>query len=1043
MNSGLDKRRGLAILGLLSFILVGAANLTAQSSLFSISGRVTTANNAPIQKARISITKKDGGLPQGLLSAADGSFVVSSLSAGAYVLRASAPGFAEQSLEIVVPNSAKFANFVLHALNQSAANTGSSVSGSVGSKSVQDIPLNGRSATDVATLEPGVANARTQTTGGAAQRGFGTQITISGGRPRQNDSRLDGISVNDYANSPAGSAAGVNLGVDAVEHVSVLSSDYPAQYGRSSGGIVSSTTRSGTKDFHGSAFEFLRNSALDARNYFDLKKPSFRRNQFGGTIGGPIWKDHTYFFAAYEGFRQSLGISQVDIVPSAAARAGNLSIGVIAVDPNVLRFVNAFYPLPNGAILSSGDTGIFNFAGQQVIPDNYFNSRVDHKFLEHEALSGTFMRDAATVREPDEFNNKITGYDSHRQLVTLDEVHSNGNLVNSLRVGVNRVVATTGLNFRGANPQALDTSFGTVPGRNAAGVNASGLTPFTGGVNSPSSYKFHWTSIQGYDDLALIRGRHTLKLGVGFERMQDNILADSDPGGVFSFNSLADLLGNKPFSFAAAIPGTQTERGLRETVGSVYVQDHWNWQPNLSVDLGLRYEAASVPGEVHNKLTVLRHLTDATPHLGAPLFSNPTLRNVEPRIGVTWNPFSDTKTTVGAGFGIFDVLPLPYFVQFNEVNSAPYSESANLTNLLAGSFPTLSFSNLAASPNTFRQAYFEPNPPRGYVMQWNLNIQRELAKGLGATVAYAGSRGIHQPFRVEDADIVLPTLTSQGYVWPTPGTGQRLNLNAGRITAAFWRSDSYFNALEAKLQGKIGRSEIEASYTWGKTIDTSSASLVGDEYTNSISSPLFFNPRLNRGLADFNVAHNLEVNYSLELGTPRWTSGFAQQALGGWQIGGVFEASTGVPFTPIIGGDALGLQSTDPSIDVPDLLHGPGCGSLVNPGNPTNYIKTQCFAFPVPVTRRGNLGRNTLIGPGLINLDFSLIKNTHIKKISDSFNVQFRAEFFNLLNHTNFAPPLDNKTLFDAEGQRLPNAGLITSTQTPSREIQFAIKVIW
>jgi hypothetical protein len=326
-------------------------------------------------------------------------------------------------------------------------------------------------------------------------------------------------------------------------------------------------------------------------------------------------------------------------------------------------------------------------------------------------------------------------------------------------------------------------------------------------------------------------------------------------------------------------------------------------------------------------------------------------------------------------------------------------------------------------------------------MQWNLNVQRALAKGLSLTAAYVGARGIHQPFRVEDADIVLPTATPQGYVWPSSG-GQRLNLNAGRITAGFWKSDSYFHALETKLQGQIGRAEIEASYTWGKTIDTSSASLVGDEYTNSISSPLFFAPRLNRGLADFNVAQNLEVNYNFEFPTPMWTS-MATKALGGWRLGGVFEASTGVPFTPVIGGDALGLQSTDPTIDVPDVLHTPGCGSLVNPGNPNHYIKEQCFAFPNPPTRLGHLGRNALIGPGLLNFDFSLIKNTYIKKVSDSFNVQFRAEFFNVFNHSNFAPPLDNKTLFDPSGQRIPNAGLITSTQTPSRQIQFAVKFIW
>ncbi len=200
---------------------------------------------------------------------------------------------------------------------------------------------------------------------------------------------------------------------------------------------------------------------------------------------------------------------------------------------------------------------------------------------------------------------------------------------------------------------------------------------------------------------------------------------------------------------------------------------------------------------------------------------------------------------------------------------------------------------------------------------------------------------------------------------------------------------------------------------------------------------------MNRGLSDFNIAQNLEINYTWEIGTPKWASGSKAWALGGWQIGGVFEASTGVPFTPGIGGDALGVKSTDPNIDVPNLIAGPGCGSPVNPGNPVSYIKTQCFAVPNPITLRGNLGRNTLIGPGLVNFDFSLFKNNYIKRISDRFNAQFRAEFFNILNHPNLAPPLDNRNIFDSSGSRVDNAGLITSTQTPSREIQFAVKLIW
>jgi hypothetical protein len=397
---------------------------------------------------------------------------------------------------------------------------------------------------------------------------------------------------------------------------------------------------------------------------------------------------------------------------------------------------------------------------------------------------------------------------------------------------------------------------------------------------------------------------------------------------------------------------------------------------------------------------------------------------------------------------MFDVLPLPYLIQFNEVNSAPFFELGNSTDLPAGSFPNLAFSIVAAASSTgsgFRQAYFDPNPKRNYVMQWNLTAARDLAKDLSMRISYVGSRGVHQMFRVEDANIVLPTLTPQGYLWPSPvGSGTRLNRSAGLINAGLWQGNSFYDALQFKVKAKLrGGAEIEGSYTWGKTIDTSSGSLVGDEYSNSIASPLFFAPRINRGLADFNVGHNLEVNYTWEIATPKWATGFKEWPLSGWEIGGVFEASTGVPFTPGFGGDALGVKSTDPSIDVPNLVNGPGCASLINPGNPNHYIKTQCFAVPNPITLRGNLGRNTVIGPGLLNFDFSLFKNNRIKRISDTFNVQFRAELFNILNHTNFAPPLDNRNIFDSAGTPIGNAGLITSTQTPSRQIQFALKVIW
>lgn len=1075
-QAGPISRAILSVSIAITFALLLPLVVLGQAPGRSLSGTVKSTSGVPIANAQVSAKNLANGNTFSTKTGEDGAYKLVSLATGNYEVSASAPGFVTVRISVAInADQDQVADLTLTSGGQQG--TSSTVSGVVNSQTVRELPLNGRSASDLAALEPGVETARTQSSG-QGKYGFGTQMTISGGRPRQNDARLDGISVNDYANGSPGSALGVNLGVDSVEQFTVLTSNYPAQVGRSSGGVVGATTRSGSDKFHGDVFEFLRNSALDARNFFDsATKPPFRRNQFGASAGGPLWKDHTFIFGDYEGLRQSLGITQVDTVPSAAARTGNLSTGAVSVDSNVLRFVNAFFPLPNGGLIGAGDTGIFTFSGQQVTPENYFTTRVDHIISSEDKLSGTYMFDSGTVRQPDELNNKITGYDSRRQFFTVSDAHKfNPGLLNSLRFGVYRVVASTGLTFPAGNPAAADPSFATVPGHNAAAVTVPGITAFTGGLGAPTEYLFHWTTIQTYDDFSWTRGTHSLKFGVGVERIRDNELGVSSPNGEFLFNSLSSFLTNQPFSLSAAIPSAVSPRGIRQTIVGTYLQDDWRWRPNFTINLGLRYEMSTVISEVQGKLTVLRNITDSTPHLGDPLISNPTLLNFEPRTGFSWDPFRDGKTSISGGFGVFDVLPLPYLFQMNELFSAPFFESASANN--PGKFPSAAYAALTTSTNAFRHAFFEPNPGRNYVMQWNFTIQRQLATDLSLRAGYVGSRAIHQPFRTEEADIVLPAaLTPEGYVWPVPiGTGTRLNTSAGRITAGFWDGRSYYDALQVQVKKKIGRaSQLAGSYTWGKTIDTGSGSMVGDEYTNSISSPLFFNLRLNRGLADFNVSHNLSVNYTWELGQPKWKSAFADWGLGGWQLGGVFQASTGVPFTPGLAGDTLGVSGTDPSVDVPDLVGGAGCGSLVNPGNPNHYIRTQCFAVPTAPNQaffnancdpsppigpngssqqlapgdlrcfnlRGNLGRNTLIGPGLVNLDFSLFKNNFIKRISDTFNAQFRAEFFNVFNRANFAPPLDNRNVFDAAGNPIGNAGLITSTQTPSRQIQFALKLIW
>ena len=361
----------------------------------------------------------------------------------------------------------------------------------------------------------------------------------------------------------------------------------------------------------------------------------------------------------------------------------------------------------------------------------------------------------------------------------------------------------------------------------------------------------------------------------------------------------------------------------------------------------------------------------------------------------------------------------------------------------AGAFPAQGYQLAASNPNVGRVSFLERNPQRNYVMQWNLSVAQEFSPSLSATLGYVGSRGAHMPYRMDNFDMVLPSLTPAGYLFPSAATSQTLNPNYGRISGTLWQASSFYDALKANLTERVSHGiQFQAAYTWGRSIDTLSATVANDAYPNGMFNQLYFNQQTTRGLSDFNVSQNFVLSFTWQLPGLRSRSRFARWTVNGWQLGGVYRASSGQPFTPLLGGDPLGLKLDEVS-EPPNRLVGPGCSSLTNSGNPNQYIKTQCLAFPVPGNLRGNLGRNTLIGPGVSNLDFSLIKNSPVRMISENFNLQFRAEFFNILNRANFASPTDNLAVFDQSGNPIPSAGLITYTQTPSREIQFALKLIW
>jgi len=1092
-----------------------SASASAQVAGGNLSGTITDPSGKLVPKALVAIQNVATGITTTVTTNSDGYYTAANLLPGDYQITISAKGFAtevrkgisltvgaQQVIDLTLQVGSAAHTVVEVTTEAPAVQLASSdISAVVNATTVRELPLNGRSWTDLAALQPGVDTIQTQPTfavgADRGNRGFGQQLTISGARPQQNNYRLDGVSLNDYANGSPGSVLGGNLGVDAIQEFSVLTSNYSAEYGKTSGGVVNAITRSGTNSFHGSAYEFLRNSKLDARNFFEdptAPKAPFKRNQFGGAVGGPIIKNRTFFFADFEAIRQSKGIAVVDTVPSNAARAGLLCSNPAGADPSnpcttnqlpALSTTDAngvdlkakayfpLFPVPNGAAIGNGDLALFTFAGQQVVNENFVTTRVDHKFSDKDSLYGTYLFDRTPYSAPDGMNNVKLGSLSSRQFLAAEETHSfTPTFVNAVRFGFNHEAVNNNQSTGAINAVATDGSLGSFAGRNAAQVQIGGATLLPGGVGGLPTYLYRWNSFQVYDDAFLNRGKHTIKFGVAVERMLMQATALTDPSGIWQFADVPSFVTNQPSRFQGGIVSTLSPRDVRQTLFGIYLQDDWRWFPNLTLNLGLRYEMATVPTEIHGKLANLRNLTDANPHLGDPFFvNNPTTKNFEPRIGFAWDPFRNGKMAVRGGAGLFDVLPLPYQFILLVTQAAPFFEYTSIKNPGAGTFFDGVLPPFPA--NKLRQTYTDPSPKRNYVAQWNLNVQYQLTPSVAAMVAYVGSRGIHQPFRVDDADTALPTLTSAGYVWDP--NASRLNDNYGSIRGMFYQGRSYFNALELQLAKRMSHGfQLQGTFTWGKSIDTSSATVAGDAFGNSISSLNWFDMRLDRGLSDFNVGRTLVVNGTWDIPTAKSFSGPARWIAGGWELGLILTISDGVPFTPTWGtGDDPAETQNNDDWAFPNRLGGPGCKTLTNPGNPNNYIKTQCFAVPTapdmafwtahcdpaPPTfggplppgdlrcfnLRGNAGRNILIGPGITNLDFSVFKNNRIKRISENFNVQFRAEIFNILNHPNFAPPTvpDNSDIFLSKGSLSGSAGLLSRTTIPERQIQFAIKFIF
>lgn len=1026
----------------------------AQTVTGSILGTIRDQQGAVIPKASVSAKNLGTGAERSAVSDASGGFSIVSLPAGSYDVTASAPGFQTelQSGVTLTVGASLRVDFTLNvgAVTERVDVTGESVqvdtttstmAGLVSDTVIRELPLNGRDWLQLAVLQPGVQAVELEQAPNPS-RGLGTQMSISGGRPSQNVYRVDGLVTNDQTNKSPGSALGGNMGVDAIREFSVLTNTYSAEYGRGAGGVINAITKSGTNSLHGTAFYFLRNSALDARNFFDATLPPFRRHQFGGSLGGPIKKDKLFYFGNYEGLRQFLSVSLSSNTLSPNARNGILaSSAPVTVDPRVKPYLS-LYPLPNGPI--TGDTGRFIAGAGQFGSEDYAIERIDYQLSSNTALAASYTFDEANFRNPDVFDVKLTSTQTRNQRVMLSLQHVFSPVVlNTIRAGFNRVVASNALVTQAINPLLTDPSLGFLPGQGVGSIVVTGLDQL-GGFLSAGVSSYWYTAPQWNDDLSWVKGRNNIRIGFSVEAIRNNAYNPNLPTGRWTFGSIRDFLTDTPQLFQSDVPGTDAYSGLRGKLFGAYLQDDVRFRPNLTLNLGVRYEPATVVTEVNGKAAPLRKLSDPQLTVGNPMYQNPTLRNFAPRVGVAWDPSGTGKTAIRLGFGIFDVAPLPHLFDIKLPRSAPFFESGTLNSPPPSSFPNGAFSLLG--PSSLTVAYVEPTPSSAYKLQWNFNIQRQLTRSLSFMAGYVGSSGVHLPLTPGDTNMVPPflvTIAPDGHLlFPTTRPFQVINPNFGPITAVEWEGSSIYHSLQLNVAQQMRHGlTFQGVYVWSKSIDNGSTEFGRDEIINGSENPYPFMANLNRSVSNWDTPHHLSVNLLWDAPMPQFRMALSRFLLSGWEVSGIFTAQSGAPYTVTIPVDRAGTGISGNSNQRPDFKPGPGCSSpnATNPGNPSEYVNLACFAFPAPGTL-GNLGRNVLRTPNLQNFDFSLFKNHNL--LSEKLKVQFRSEFFNLFNRANFGGQLLN--IFNSQGQPVPaNAALLPPTVTRSRQIQFGLKLVW
>jgi len=1038
------------------------STLLAHSQLTTgtISGTISDPTGATVPGTSVTIKNVETSLSRATVSNLQGRYEATNLPIGKYEVSAAMAGFqtsVRRGIELTVGRHA-IVDMALQVgeVAQSITVTGeaafvetttATVSNLVDEKRVGELPLNNRDLTQLAYLQPGVLRIP-QFGESTPQGGMGEKISVGGSRGTQNVYLLDGVISGDHSGNPQGATSGYT-GAETVKEFQVITNNYSAEYRSAAGAIVSAVTKSGTNDFHGSLFEFLRNDNLDATNYFNnavpgLRKSEFKRNQFGGSLGGPVLRDRTFFFASYEGERERLGSTETVRVPTVAARRGVLPTRTVNVNPAVAPFLE-LYPVPGqgNSISRELNDGTVQISGPRTQPTNqdFVAVRMDHQFSAGKggSLSGTYNFDDSD-RSPFGVLGDVgaAGAKTTKHILAIRHTSIlSPTLLNEFAFGftINDPQGAIPLTTRDFSNLLF------VPTREVLGEIIAGDLTTIGYRQGRRS--FNQKSLSFKDGVSLTHGSHSMRFGAELLRYGYNYeIFGQGFAGSYTFNTLETFLTGTPARFQALLPGgDDTRKRLAQIVFGAYAQDNFAVAQSLTLNLGLRYEFATVPKELDGESASLVNFNDSQVTVG-PLFTNATLKSFSPRLGFAWTPW-DRKTSFRGGAAIFYEFPGLYHIQTSVSSMPPFNllgDARDTDAIAAGTvlrFPTAYSTQealLRAQPSIRTMEYNQKNMT---TYRWSFTIQRELGSNLIATLGYTGARSLHlwqQSVTNINRWQGWPENPAGPKFWPAITGTNLINPRFNDIRLQSPNANSFHHDLAFGLVKRLSQGlQAQVAYTFSKTIDQfSGLTNSGDNLAQTQRGIYGWDMHLARGLAQFDIRNSLVTNFSYEPSFAANTTGIAGMLAKGWQLNGILTLSDGYPLTVFDERTVQRNRIGNVEALRADLIPGGNANPVL--GGPEKYFDVSQFA-PSQVGFFGNLGRNTMVAPGYATLDTSVFKNFDF---SERSQLQFRAELFNLLNHANFGEPLTS--IFTTAGAPNGAAGQITATRTTARQIQFGLR---